>query len=95
MSTLTGQETSGPDKDWEVTRNCCPSGMCLVCRGHNPRPIRIVHATCVSREYADQCAANWTRDGYAAKAQRIDGKSCPDCGAATTETGACSVPCGA
>ena len=45
--------------NWQVVRNCCTSGMCITCRGHKERPIRIVHAEGYSKRYAEWVADNW------------------------------------
>ena len=59
------------DKNWQVTRFCCRSGMCLECRAvaNGTQRKRIVHANYISRELALRMEEGWA--SYDAKAERM------------------------
>ena len=58
---------------WQVTRNCCRSGMCFRCQGAPTRPLRIVQGDRYSEAYAKHVARNWSEcaSAYAATAERM------------------------
>jgi hypothetical protein len=60
-------------KNWQVTRFCCTSGMCIYCRAvaNGTARIRIVHADKLSEEAAKVMAQNWS--SYDAKAAPMKG----------------------
>lgn len=45
-------------KNWQVDRNCCHSGNCIVCMGRTPigTPVRVVHMTQLTKADAKQIA---------------------------------------
>ena len=45
--------------NWRVVRNCCTSGLCIICKGRRQRPTRIVQADGYSKRYAQWVASNW------------------------------------
>lgn len=61
-------------KNWQVTRFCCTSGMCLQCRGLGvlERRKRIIHADNVTKEIALKMEAGWP--SYGAKASEMPKK---------------------
>jgi len=56
--------------DWQVKRNCCTSGMCIVCKGSKIRPIPIIHGNNYSEAYARYVASGW--QSYAAEAEKME-----------------------
>ena len=57
--------------NWQVTRNCCRSGNCFLCRGAltGKGCVRMLQADGYSQAYAEYVARNW--DAYKATAEPI------------------------
>lgn len=66
------------EKNWQVTRFCCTSGMCLDCRAvaNGKQRKRIVHADNLTKATADKMVAGWS--SYDAKASLMPEVKCAD-----------------